>query len=301
MLTLKRILFIICCAGLFAVPVADAAAATKSTAASTSSSSTSSSSSKTETSITQSVTQGYAAATPLEPGEIVQLNDKSPAEVQPLTLANVAQMQGVVVAQNDATVTLSNDSNENQVYVATFGQYDVLVSNQNGPIVPGDYITASSLAGVGMKVDTTESVVLGKAAAGFSGSSGVESTAKLKTAGGGTITVSLGRIPVDISISHNPLQQTVDKGVPGFLQKAAQNLADKQVGSSRIYIGLVILLVTATIAGGMLYSGIRGGLIAIGRNPLAKKSVIGGIFRVVLSGLIVFIIGLFGVYLVLKL
>ena len=95
-------------------------------------------------------------------------------------------------------------------------------------------------------------------------------------------------------------RKTADKGVPGFLRKASQQIAGKEVGAARVYMSLVILVVTCLIAGGMLYSGIRGGLIAIGRNPFAKKSIIGGIFRVVLSGVIVFIIGLFGVYLMLR-
>jgi len=185
--------------------------------------------------------------------------------------------------------------------VATFGHYDVLVSNQNGPIKKGDFITISSLAGVGMKVDTTQSVVLGRATAAFNGTGNVESTAKLKQAGGGELTVSIARIPVDISVSHNPFQQNADRGLQGVLNRVSTQIAGKEVGTSRAYIALVALALAAMLSGGMLYSGIRGGLIAIGRNPLAKQSVLNGIFRVVVAGLIVFMIGLFGVYLILKL
>jgi hypothetical protein len=177
----------------------------------------------------------------------------------------------------------------------------VLVSNQNGPIKSGDYISISALAGVGMKVDTTQPTVLGKAAGDFTGTGKVAGTAKLKDTNGKEITVSLGRIPVEISISHNPLQQSAADGLPGFLQHAGEAVAGKQVSPTRVYVALVVMVISALVAGGILYSGVRGGLIAIGRNPLAKKQIISGIIRVVLSGLICFIIGIFGVYLLLKL
>jgi hypothetical protein len=106
---------------------------------------------------------------------------------------------------------------------------------------------------------------------------------------------------VDISISHNPLQQTAADGLPGFLVHASEAVAGKPVGAARVYLALILLVLSSMVAGGMLYSGVRGGLIAIGRNPMAKKQITAGIIRVVLSGLICFILGVFGVYLLLKL
>jgi len=297
MLKLRRSgLVLICILLTIATPAAVSAATTPNTSNKASSSSNSG-----DSTTDQSVTQGYGADASLQKGMIVKLKDSDASHVEALTTDTITQMLGVVVAANDATVTLSNDANSGQVFVASFGHYDVLVSNQNGPIKSGDYITISALAGIGMKVDTTQPVVLGRAAADFSGSGAVDGTAKLKTSSGGSVSVSIGRIPVDISISHNPLQQSVDKGLPSFLKKASEQIAGKQVGTVRVYMSLVVLAAACLLAGGMLYSGIRGGLISIGRNPLAKKQVIGGIFRVVLSGVIVFIIGLFGVYLILKL
>lgn len=252
-------------------------------------------------STSQAVTQGYGSNTPLQNGMVVKLDDKDTSKVEPLTDATASKMQGVVVAANDAAVTISNDGNKGQVFVATFGHFDVLVSNQNGPIKTGDYIIISAIAGVGMKVDTNQSTVLGKATADFTGAGKVAGTAKLKDSTGKEITVSLGRIPVDISISHNPLQQLKADGVPSFLAKASEAVAGKPVSAARVYISMAVLLLSTLVSGGILYSGVRGGLIAIGRNPLAKKQIMGGIIRVVLSGLICFILGVFGVYLLLKL
>ncbi|HEX7368514.1 MAG TPA: hypothetical protein VF261_02560 [Candidatus Saccharimonadales bacterium] len=249
----------------------------------------------------QAVTQGYGSDSPLQLGMLVRLDTKDPTKVEPLTQDTASQMQGVVVAANSASVTLSDNSNKGQVFVASFGHYDVLVSNQNGPIKPGDYISISSLAGVGMKADASQSVVVGKAAAGFDGTSNVQGTTTVKNSAGQSVTVSFGRIPVNISISHNPLQQDVDNNLPGFLRKASLFIANKPVSSVRVYISLVVLLVTAILAGSLLYGGVRNGLIAIGRNPLAKKSITRNLFQVIFTSLIVFVVGLFAVYLLLRL
>jgi hypothetical protein len=252
-------------------------------------------------SVNQSVTEGYGSDTTLQKGEIVKLKDNDATKVEPLTLDTITKMQGVVVSASDAAVSLSDNSNHQQVFVATFGRYDVLVSNQNGAIKTGDYVTISSLGGIGMKAGTGEPVVLGRAAAGFDGISNVEGTATLTDSTGKHVSVSLGRVPVNIGIAHNPLQETVDNNVPGFLKKASQLIANKPVSSTRVYLSLAVLVISAIIAGSMLYAGIRSGLVAIGRNPLAKKSITRNIVQVILTSLIIFIIGLFAVYLLLKL
>jgi hypothetical protein len=50
----------------------------------------------------------------------------------------------------------------------------------------------------------------------------------------------------------------------------------------------------------MFYIGVRSGITAIGRNPLSKKDITKGLLQVILASMVVFIIGLFAVYLLLK-
>ena len=69
----------------------------------------------------------------------------------------------------------------------------------------------------------------------------------------------------------------------------------------RVYISLAVLFASASVAGALIYSGIRSGMIAIGRNPLSKKSIVRGMVQVVIVALIIFMAGIFGVYLLLKL
>jgi hypothetical protein len=249
----------------------------------------------------QAVTQSYGVTGSIQKGMIVMLDSKNTNNVEPLTNKKDSAMQGVVVSASDSAVTLSGDGSTNQVYVATTGKYNVLVSNQNGPIKAGDIISISALDGIGMKADTTQSVILGKALEAFNGTNHVSGTTQLTTSTGST-NVSLGLIQVNIGISHNPLAASgTDGQVPSFLRKAADAIAGKPVGAPRIYIGLAILLATFIIAGSLLYGGVRSSMVAIGRNPLARGSVLRGLFQVMFIGLIIFVVGLLAIYLLLKL
>jgi hypothetical protein len=248
------------------------------------------------------VTQSYSSeGETLYNGMIVSLADDSADKVQPLDKAAAKDMLGVVTAANDAPFSLAQVSNQQQVYVATAGQYNVLVSTQEGRIKKGDFITISSLHGIGMKATNDDEIIIGKALASFDGQTAVDGTTTVKTSGGGTRTVPLGHILVDISVAHNPFFKT-DKtdGVPSFLAAAASAVTDRPVGAVRIYAALLVLLACLALAGFVIYAGVRNGMVAIGRNPLAKSSVMRNLVQVVLISLIVFIIGLVAVYLLLK-
>lgn len=297
LLSVQRCSLIVCCLSivLIAAPVS-AATAQKTTTAKKSQSNTS------VDNISDGVTTSYNAATTVEDGMLVELANKSSNTVIPLTQSADENMLGVVVPPNNATIVLTPQKvTEQQVLVATSGHYDVLVSNQNGPIDIGDYITISSLSGVGMKADTTEDEVLGKAAASFSGVDDVIGSVNIKGTGGLSSQVAIGRIPVDLSISRNPLFNRTADYVPSFLSKVATTVANKPVSSARIYLSLAILIITGIVTGNMLYSGVRSGMISIGRNPLSKKSIIKSLVETVIAGMIIFIVGVLAVYLLLKL
>lgn len=253
-------------------------------------------------SIDQSVTQAYGTDTALQKGMIVKLKDSDAHKVVLLDKEHAADMLGVVVAPNDSAVTLSSDNpNTRQAYVATFGRFDVLVSNENGAIKSGEYLTISSVDGIGMAADNSDTIVLGKANEGFNGTSNVVSSTSIKRADGSKRGISIGRISVTISVSHNPLLKQNSSALPAFFQNVGNEIADKPVSSTRIYIALIILLVCTVLAGSLLYGGVRNSMISIGRNPLAKKSIMRSMLQVILTSLTVFIIGIFGVYLLIRL
>jgi hypothetical protein len=234
----------------------------------------------------QSIAQGFRSDGMLERGTIVVVDQNDSGRVRPALIEDVEDLYGVVINANDASVTLSEGGE--QTFIATTGRYQLLVSNQNGPIQPGDFITISSLEGIGMKVNDIAPVVIGRALAEFDGSNQI-STARI-----GEATVAIGRIAADIQVGPNPLQRPTEANLPEFLRRVAETVAGKPVSAVRVYIALFVFIVSAFVAASLMYSSVRSSIISIGRNPLSKKSIIRGMIQVILVGLIIFMIGVFG-------
>ena len=246
----------------------------------------------------QSVTQGYGATETLQRGMIVSLKEKEPTNVVAGKRELMDKMLGVVVNANDSPITLSNETEK--VFVATVGRYDTLVSDQNGAIRQNDYISISHISGIGMKAGLNETSVLGRALASFDGKTNVESTSELSDSKGGKQIVHIGRVPVDIAISKNPI--AISNSVsPQILSKIGQAIAGKDVTPVKIYMSAAVFIGGTIIAGSVLYAGVRSSITAVGRNPLSKKSILRGMVSVVFTSLIIFIIALGAVYLLLKL
>lgn len=246
--------------------------------------------------------RGYAADSPLDIGTIVQLTGKDADAVKVASQKELQNMFGVVVDRKQLPLVLSNDSIKNETFVAVSGTYNVLVSTQGGAIATGDYVTLSSLNGVAMKAGTTEKTVFGRAGANFDGKGTVLGKTALKDESGGTgKTVILGSIPVTIDIKRNPNDKSTKAQVPDFLERIGEAVAEKEVSAIRIYISLGITAVSLIAAIVVLYSGVRNGIISIGRNPMSKRSIFRALMEVILTCLLILVIGLFAVYLLLKL
>lgn len=246
--------------------------------------------------------QAYAAETPIANGTIVQLAGEKADSVKIASQSQLQNMFGVSVDRNQIPLRVSGEELTNETFVAVSGTYNVLVSTEAGPIATGDYVTLSAITGVAMKAGTEEATVFGRANGTFDGR-GVslgQSTIKDKS-GATTQTVTLGSIPVTIDIKRNPNEKTTESNLPDFLQRVGQEIAEKEVSPIRIYLsmGITLISIIATIV--MLYAGIRNALISIGRNPMSRKSVFRALLEVILTAALVLIIGLFAVYLLLKL
>jgi hypothetical protein len=240
----------------------------------------------------QSVLQGYKSDDNLQKGMLVALKEGDEGKLVALTHDNASKFKGVIVDKNDSPVTISSE--ERNIFVATSGPYEVLVTNENGPIAKGDYIVVSSSAGIGAKATDREEYVVGVAAAEFTG--GGDSLSKTAN------NTNVGRIKMDVSFGLNPGKKEVNNSkVPSALKKLSESIVDKPVSTPRIYLALSIFMITASITAVTLYSGVRNAIISIGRNPLSKSKIIRGLVQVVVFALIVFLVGLFGVYLILKL
>lgn len=248
--------------------------------------------------------QGYAADSALQVGTVVQLTGGGTTKVAAATYKNLNGMYGVVVDPHELSLTISNSSLQNEASVATSGTYKALLSTQNGVVKQGDYLTLSAIDGVLMKAGTYEdqAMVFGRAAGSFDGKNSSLGNATLKdTTGAVNKTVAIGLVPVTISIQRNPNQKSTKTNLPPVLQKLGQAIADKPIGPLRMYLSIGITGLSIIVAITTLYSGVRNSIISIGRNPLSKKSIFRGLLEIVLTAFLILIIGLFAVYLLLKL
>lgn len=233
------------------------------------------------------VVTSYSSRQVLQPGLIVSKDSSQPHAVKATPANDEGSMFGVVIDPSDAPLTLSG--NGQQVFVATSGIYSVLVSAVSGPIKAGDYISLSSLNGIGAKATLLQSTIVGQAESGFDGSSNVISNNNGQ---------AIGRIYVNLAVGKNPIESSAP--LPAFLTRFAVGLADKPEPAVRIYVALIIFVVTFIAAITILWSGIRSSLVSLGRNPLSRHVILSGLYKVIFTTLCVFAIGLAGVYLLLK-
>lgn len=234
------------------------------------------------------VVEGFTSKANITPGQIVALENAATKTVKVAPADNASAIYGVAVDPSEAPITLVGQ--DTKVFVATSGTHQALVSIANGTIKKGDYISMSPINGIAGKARVDQTVILGKAASDFNGSTGVV------TSSGGK---AIGRIFINIGIQKNPISST-DPTVPAFLRRIANGLADKNVPVIRVYTAVLIFLVSLLAALTVLWSGVRSSLISLGRNPLSRKTIFSGMYKTVFTGLGVFIIGMAGVYLLLK-
>lgn len=236
------------------------------------------------------VVEGYSSSSkaPVQPGMVVAIDKAESRTVKPAPANDSNKMYGVAVDPSDAPITLVGQNS--QVFVATTGTYQVLVSAKGGSIKSGDYISMSAIDGIAGKAQVGQPEILGKAQSSFDGKTNVISNSN---------GVNIGRIYLSIGIAKNPLANT-DPTLPYFLRRVADSVANKSVPVIRVYTAMLIFLISIAATIVILWSGVRSSMISLGRNPLSRHAIFSGMYKVVFTGLGVFIIGLAGVYLLLK-
>ena len=238
------------------------------------------------------IVRGFKAATTLQPGWVVAIDKNASNTVVAAPANDPSRLYGVVIDPSQAPVTVTQKGQ--QVFVANSGTYPTLVSLSDGTIKPGDYLSISSTDGIAAKANAGQNYVLGQAVEKFDGKSGVITSSSEGFA--------IGRISVSIIPGKNPLVKN-EASVPSFLRKVAQGIAgtDKNLTAARIWAAMAIFLISLAIAFGVLWIGIRSGMIAIGRNPLSRHSIMQSLLQVITVSVLVLIAGVVGVYLLLKL
>lgn len=186
------------------------------------------------------------------------------------------QMYGVVVSFPILSVKPRDDTTK---AVVSSGETMVRVSAKNGEIAVGDFITSSDEVGVGQKA-TESGYVLGKALQEY------------KDGGQNGLIV--------VSVNPNYYTARVDSAGPaGTIARAlADALSDPErfTSISRLILGSIVGILAFLAAAFAFIKFMATGIEAIGRNPLAKRTIIAGM---VISGGVVAILAIAGAGIVL--
>jgi len=166
--------------------------------------------------------------------------------------------------------------------VVTSGVTRVRVSTLNGAIEENDFITSSTIPGVGV-LAKQNGYILGSALEAYDNQNPEEI---------GTIAVAVNIHPaIGISSTGSNLIQFIREGIAVPLYGPLESL--------RYLLAVLIVLISFVL--GLLYFGrvSRSGVEAIGRNPLAHKVIQVTIFLHVLLSIVIIGVGLVIAYLVL--
>ena len=173
---------------------------------------------------------------------------------------------GVVVEK--PAVVISSIGRDQAHPVLSTGSAEVLVSTRNGAIQKGDYITSSDTPGIGMK-STQAGFIIGTAQADFTGEQGEE-----------------GLVPVVLDVKFITSTSRNTQLDPRAFAAQFQDVVTiglRAVASepnNALRYAAAALVLIASIAFGFLIFGraATNGVTAVGRNPLAKKSIFAMVF-----------------------
>lgn len=182
-------------------------------------------------------------------------------------------MYGVLT--ESPAIYLQNQDDDTLKPVTSSGKVYVLVSSINGNIKKQDFITTSTIAGVGQKA-TRNGMVLGTALADYSNSN-QKVTAKILVA---------------VNPHFNASFADTKTNVLEVLRNASDPTTLTQATSLRYVVAAGIVL--ASFAIGFIYFGrvTSSGVEALGRNPLASRTIqLSLVFNLVLM-IVIILVGL---------
>lgn len=240
------------------------------------------------------MSQSYTSTSSLPNGAIVSLLPAgSSGTIQSADAQQLEDLLGVVISSQ----AISGSSGSYNLNVATTGTVPTLVSNVNGSISKGDPIAVSPVASIGMKA-TTSTTVIGVAEAAFNAQSTGASSQELKGQSGQLRSYSFGIIPVEVKISS--YQAQTSSFFPQSIQNLFNNLAGHNVSTARILLSLAVLVMVIITSGIIVFSAVQLSMVAMGRNPLAKRSITRGLSESVGVALGLLVLGCLSVYLIVR-
>lgn len=226
------------------------------------------------------ISHAYQSSTTFPNGSLVSLDAAQDNHILAANTATSNRLVGVVVGANDSLVAI--DSATSSVQVATSGIADVLVSDVNGTIKSGDQVAVSPFSGIGMKSEPGARLI-GLAQSSLSSAESGAVSKPVADKDGKQRTLKVGFVQVSIAIGTAPIAGT--EAQQNSLQQAAKTLTGHSVSTARIVVSSIIAIIAIIALVVLIYTSIYGTLVAIGRNPLAKRSIFQALFSII--GLVV--------------
>lgn len=227
------------------------------------------------------ISSGIAISIPIS-GQNIQDGDIVSSTEAGYTISNIPydpKIYGVVV-KNPAISLDSISPSFGTFPVMTTGKVYVRVS---GPITKGNSITSSKTSGLGQKA-TSDGFILGIALEDYS-------------------PTNPGKILVSLKPGYNTPVVGGSRGINLFsnIRQAASSPFLTPLTSFRYLLAVIVSAISFAL--GFLYYGriAKSGIEAIGRNPLAAKTISLGIISNVLLTAVIIFSGLFLAYLILVL
>ncbi|PIP56886.1 hypothetical protein COX05_00635 [candidate division WWE3 bacterium CG22_combo_CG10-13_8_21_14_all_39_12] len=191
------------------------------------------------------------------------------------------EIAGVISLNSDVELQFLNEQDGTLYPLVRGGKVQVLVSSSGGSIEEGDYIMSSSIPGVGVKWDGRRAQTLGVAQESLSQDENAPTLIN--------VTVLLSDLGNEGG-NANGFLGGLQASLLGFLNSGNQSVSAEP--SLAIRYLLAILVAVLSLGFGFFVLGrisLRG-IEALGRNPLAKKSILSGLL-VNLSLTIVVVLG----------
>lgn len=95
-------------------------------------------------------------------------------------------------------------------------------------------------------------------------------------------------------------QQTAAKD-KSAIERLGEAIVGKEVGYLQVIAALIIFLIIMVAEGSIIYGAVSTGIISIGRNPMAKKTIRRELVRIMGVAIFVLAIGMSAMYLILLL
>jgi hypothetical protein len=245
------------------------------------------------------ISQSYTTnTTNLTAGALVSFVANGSSVVEPAnSTTNVSNLVGIV---GDKPLVELSGSNQDSVQVVVGGTTDALVSNTNGAVNVGDKITASPVSGIGMKAPGNSEIV-GTAEASLSSVTTVTKSFEDKNGQMTSIKVGLLPIAVDVEYYAQPsISGALASAVPPFLQDIANSIAGKSVSPLKVLLATLALVLGFATTIVLVYSSVKNGFIAIGRNPLAASALRRGMFGIILAAIGILIVMSAAIFVILR-